>query len=961
MHRYGHVTADTMGLVTDDAPRIAERLALSRVSTRLLGKAADPVCVGRYRLETRLGAGAHGVVFRAIDPRLGRTIAIKLLLRRRASTASLEDARRRLRREAQAIAALSHPGIVTVYDVGRYQEASGEEGLFLAMELVRGRSLRQWLMAGDDAHRPATIVDVFAQAARGLAAAHRQGVIHRDFKPDNVMVGDDRRVKVLDFGLARVWDEIDSVPTSSGWVSPIDPDLTATGMVMGTPVYMAPEQHRGETLTPAADQFSFCVSLYEALLGTRPFGGSSLEVLAEAKHHGPPPMPRDADVPRWLSSIVRRGLEPNPADRWPSMQALADALDRGPRGRWRSLRPALGLGLLAVVGLGASLAGAEDACEAGRVRTVWGDEPRRALQRSLGASDSPYAGAAVVRIEELMDQFAAEWGGVRRSVCEAEPGPERSRRITCLDRRLARVGTSLRILSEQDAPAPAQAVEVMVAAVAPLGCEEEGEPARWQDGPELEGFAAELDETAILQNAGQYTRAIRLARRLLRRPEARRTGPKVALQVRLGELYGIVDETPAAIELLSEAYFSAESADLPELVFEAALRLAMIHGDRLEQPAQSKQWLRHAEAAAGRLGDDPHREAALWQARSAVASAEGRFDDAIDAERTALQLRREVLEDDDFDLAVSYNNLAGALAAAGRYDEAVEFTEASLVVWRSNLGPTHPNVAISEDNLGIMLSQTGRYAEAIEHHERALEAALASIGPIHAMTANAHTNYGIALGYRGRHVEAIEQLQEAAEIYRQTVGDDHADLGRAFINLGMVRGLAGDHAGALRESLRARTVLERALGPEHPMVWAVGVNTADELRALGRYAEGLEVLEPTLPRLEEAFGPTHPYLAHGLTSEGRSWLGLRDAERAMPSLTRALEIWEAQPTDPVYEAETRFALAQALDGMGQAGPGQEQARRSRELYQEHEGDHAEEIERIDAWLRREPEPLAVTP
>jgi tRNA A-37 threonylcarbamoyl transferase component Bud32 len=289
--------------------------------------------IGRYLVLSPLGAGGMGVVFAAWDPQLGRKIALKLL--RTSVAMSSKDARSRLRREAQAIAQLSHPHVVSIYDVGTTEDGA----LYIAMEFVEGDTLTSWLRAYPRTWRE--ILDVFRQAARGLLAAHSVGLLHRDFKPDNVLVGGDGRVRVTDFGLARsvlLPEEVSQVH-AVGAIA-LDAALTATGTVLGTPRYMPPEQLMGPDLDARSDQFSFCVALYEALYGRHPLpGGTSVRMLDHGERALAPPA--GSTVPAALGRAVLRGLERDRARRFPSMGALIDELEVRPRSRSPLRTPAL--------------------------------------------------------------------------------------------------------------------------------------------------------------------------------------------------------------------------------------------------------------------------------------------------------------------------------------------------------------------------------------------------------------------------------------------------------------------------------------------------------------------------------------------------------------------------------------------------------------------------------------------
>ena len=295
--------------------------------------------VGRYLVLRLLGAGGMGIVFAARDPELDRTVAVKLL---RASIDSEEAQlamQERLRREAQAMARLSHPNVVAVYDVGTLGDR-----VFVAMEYVEGVTLTSWLATKRSL---ADILAVFDAAGRGLAAAHGQGLVHRDFKPENVLVGDDGRVRVTDFGVAK----LGASPRTSVQ-RPLE--LTATNAALGTPFYMAPEQYLGEPVDPRTDQFSFCVALYAAVHGVRPFAGTTLDELAASAIAGkltPPPVA--TAVPERIRAALVRGLSATPAERFPTMEALLAELQPPPPRRRTGY--AIAAAAVVVAGLGAGV------------------------------------------------------------------------------------------------------------------------------------------------------------------------------------------------------------------------------------------------------------------------------------------------------------------------------------------------------------------------------------------------------------------------------------------------------------------------------------------------------------------------------------------------------------------------------------------------------------------------------
>jgi len=414
--------------VTPDEPPVpglVDQLARAELKARLFGAPADSTRIGRFSVLRKIGAGGMGVVYAAYDEQLDRKVALKLVRPGRED----QGASARSRREAQALARLSHPNVVQVYEVGDYQGS-----VYLAMEFVPGQTLRAW--QSQRPRRWQDTVAMYLQAGRGLAAAHARGLVHRDFKPDNVLVGDeDQRPRVLDFGLARVptgrdpaTAPADHLPLRTGDPNPLvrpNPDLplrtgstdlpdetddparlTTPGAVLGTHVRRGPEQLAGGEADPRSDIFSFCAALHEALHGVRPFAGDRPETLRAAILRGPPARaalqgPAKPEVPAWLQHIVDRGLMADPSARWPAMEPLLLALSRDPtRWRRRAALAALGLTLLTLVLLGlltrrdhaqaADLAlqrsrTAAAEAEAGRARADTDVEQRRGEARRLAA------------------------------------------------------------------------------------------------------------------------------------------------------------------------------------------------------------------------------------------------------------------------------------------------------------------------------------------------------------------------------------------------------------------------------------------------------------------------------------------------------------------------------------------------------------------------------------------------
>jgi len=418
--------------------------------------------VGRFIVEEKIGEGGMAVVYSAHDPRLDRIVALKLMRPDAGAHESPKQSRRRLLREAQALARLSHPNVVVVHEV---DEVQGQ--VYVAMEYVDGGTLREWRR-----ERPRAwpeVVDIYCRAGRGLAAAHRAGLVHRDFKPENVLVGGDGRVRVTDFGLVgTTGDMAESTPPvdrrgrfpSAG---PLSSETEPRGVVLGTPGYVAPELYRGHSAGERSDQFSFCVSLFEALYEQRPFAGENAAEVATNMIDGKLlAAPKSSDVPSWIGEVLRRGLATDPADRYPSVTDLIAVLGEDPeaarRHRRRTIAAVFGfaaLAAIAVIGFTRTAAKARAPCaDAGaKLATVWNDERRQAMRDAFEATRVPYALNTYQRVAGALDSYARGWAEMRVEACEAthvrgeQSEAALDARMWCLDRRLGELTAYVGLVS----------------------------------------------------------------------------------------------------------------------------------------------------------------------------------------------------------------------------------------------------------------------------------------------------------------------------------------------------------------------------------------------------------------------------------------------------------------------------------------------------------------------------------
>ena len=480
-----------------DDDELLKRLNRAQVEARLFNRTVDATRIGRFTLLERVGAGGMGEVYAAYDEQLDRKVALKLVrpnYRRDSDTAS-----KRLLREARTLAQLSHPNVVQIYEAGVF-----EGRVFLAMEFIRGTTLRAWLKdeeASSGSQRWRSILDKFLAAGHGLQAAHAAGLTHRDFKPDNVLVGEDGRVCVADFGLAR-W-EVDSEPAQGPDDDDDDDDgessihgegnepeqkpkspakLTRTGALLGTPHYMSPEQMRGQPVDGRSDQFSFCVALYEALYGKKPFSAASLAELRDAITSGEfSDPPRSGGVPARIGKIIRRGLQVEPGDRHADMRELLDALSRvAGRGRRRRVAAAVAAGAVVVsvaIAWGvASSTGDPCAAAGGEIASLWNAGVAGQMSARFTLHGGSTASVIWPRVRARIERYAGELTGERRAICRAshvrhdQPEELAVLRTLCVDRRQRHFAATLAHLAEADRQTVERSVQILAELPSIAGC-----------------------------------------------------------------------------------------------------------------------------------------------------------------------------------------------------------------------------------------------------------------------------------------------------------------------------------------------------------------------------------------------------------------------------------------------------------------------------------------------------------
>ena len=697
--------------------------------------------LGRYVVLKVIGAGAMGIVYAAYDPELDRKVALKLLRRTREdddgdAAKSRSHRNKRLLREAQALARLAHPHVITVHDVGTF-----EDQVFLAMEFVEGGTLTRWLAEGP---RPwPEILRVLRQAGEGLAAAHDAGLVHRDFKPDNVLLRADGRVVVTDFGLARPVgrppdDEITtsltgSSPGASASGSALAETLTRTGALVGTPAYMAPEQFDGRRCDARSDQFAFCVTLFEALYGERPFQGRTLGGLMTAIHAGRiAASPRGRKVPRWLRQAVLRGLRVSAADRHPSMHALLAAL-RPPRlGSWRGVAA---MGLLGVAA-GASMVVLWDApapdpaayCDdvAGKLAGTW-DEPARAeLRAAFVGTGLSFADDAATRAIAELDERAEQWTAAQAEACRSdaegrEPAAVVDVRMTCLAQRRSALEATIAALRTADADTVMHAVEATQSLPSAAGCLDASALGRGlAPVPEAEREAVaairrQIAEVDAARTLGKIAEARTKAEAMASDAAGLGYGPLAAeVALELASALEDAGELVAAEDASHRALAAGVAHDHDEVVAMAASLLADLEQARMGSPVTMERWVSLGLAALGSLGGSrPHEEARLLATRGHAQRRAGDLDGAIATLQQVLELRERHWGPEHHAVAEPLGALGLAYASKGMHDESVRHIERACSVLRAAYGDTHPTYAVALQNLATTHFRNGSYAEAL--------------------------------------------------------------------------------------------------------------------------------------------------------------------------------------------------------------------------------------------------------
>ncbi|MCE9573398.1 MAG: serine/threonine-protein kinase [Deltaproteobacteria bacterium] len=914
-------STDAASLAADSAVDDSLLQALAYAPTASLDLAPGTMIGASLRIAQRLGAGGMGVVYLARDLQLEREIAVKV------HRGGIDPAR--LAREAVAMARVRHPNVITVHDVGRHGDM-----VYVAMEYVAGPTLRQWLAMAPRGWR--AIAAIMRQIGEGLAAAHDAGIVHRDFKPENVLIGPDGRPRVGDFGLARLGASDDA--TAPDPETPSSPAITTRGAVIGTPAYMSPEQHAGEPVDARADQFAFCAALYEALGGVRPFAGADRAAIERAARAGELTAP-SRPLPRVLRPAIVRGLAADRAQRYPSMRPLLQAIDRA-LGRRRIAIASGVVVAVASVGLGVGVLARSapeapavpDVCAGARtaIGDVWSPARRDAIHAAFGATHRAYAEAAFTSAAAQLDAYAEAWTAQRLEACRAtnvareQPAEVLALRDACLDHHRDALGAVIDTLAHADAPMVDRALDVVGGLDDLRAC---------ADGARLTGIlrppASALHADAqvagwiatargrALGAAGHFAEQVEVARGAVELAD-RSGDPVLRSGARMALGYALQDRDPTGARDTFEtgARLAAEAHDD---VTAARLWCADINllVNQLGQLDEADRLRAVAEASVARAGEDPLAAIALAEAIGRIEEGHGNLAAARAAYERAIAGIEALRGASSSSLPPILSGLSDVLANQDDFRGAHAALTRAAAIITASYGPEHPNLARIRNNEGGVLMREGRYEDARVAYADALAIQAAVYGAASAQAARTMHNLSGALDELGRTAEARDLEVKAIAILEKVAGPDSPQVARALANLASYEATLGDPERAIEHLRRVLTIETAAGGADNPDLAETLRRLGDFERKVGDLAAGVRDLTRARDILAHArqgdsrFGAiVDATLGQALSAAGKPTEALAMMQEAVAKAERALG------PDHVELAEHRLGLAGQLDLAG---------------------------------------------
>ncbi len=803
---------DLRGLA--DVPRDVEAQRVLAAVRSGLFSTDEPTHLGRFLVLDRLGAGASGVVYSAYDPQLDRKVAIKLL---RLGGEHAQQ-RARLAREAKAMARVHSDNVVSVYEQG----TTDAQQLFVVMQLVDGTTLSEWLVEEKPGVDKA--IEVLLAAGDGLAAAHKVSLVHRDFKPDNVLIDKEGRVRVADFGLSQNCSQ-DGEAEYGGLAGAENLALTQTGAMVGTPDYMAPEVLQGSAADVYSDQYSYAVTLYHSLCGRLPHSATTIPELLKSVGTIPPLVPATGAMPGWLWRIVQRALSTKPEQRYPTVEALLRDI-RMRLARRRNGPLYVGGALVCIVaGVMLFRAGSDKSTEVctgaqAEFENTWNTSTEFSLKQALSPTGTPRHQETFERAQALFNAYGEEWTNTHRNVCmETQRGEQNgttlSMRMRCLDRRRSEVGALLEVLSQPEGMLSDKAVRAIAQLTPSTVCnnverlqQSSAIPEDPRDARSLEKLEKQLDVAVQLRIVGQYEKGLNAALEVMTAAEALKYEPFVAearvvfgdLQVRMGAY----EKAAASLRL---AFSEGLGSGNDRAATLAAIRSTGLTGFRLRQPEQAQKWGWLSGTMLARLGEDLHLEALLATNLGNVAFA-GR-DYALASEYFSQSVDINIQAHGANHLMVGFarTNLGATERLQGNLDTATEELLLAASIIEKNLGSEHPDLGRVFNSIGNLYLSKKDYEQSEKYHRKALSLKENSLSAGHTSIAHSCNNLADVLVEQGKYEEAKALFERAYSIWSDNYGTHHRLVSLAQRGIGQCRLAMGDKIGA-------RKVLEEVLSEQ---------------------------------------------------------------------------------------------------------------------------------------------------
>ena len=894
---------------------VGDKMAHSALRHKLFGRASEPTRIGRFVIVRRIGAGGMGVVYAAYDEELDRKVAIKVLHSERSGT----EGRARILREAQAVARISHPNIVHVYEVGELETGQ----VFMAMEFVEGVTLDEWVHRSERPWRE--VLSVYLQAAQGLVAAHEARLVHRDVKPENILINARGRVKLLDFGLARLRVDGDEHPTvaprldqvtggppaemTQAIAETIARTLTESGSIMGTPAYMSPEQCSGLPADARSDQFSFCVSLYEGLYGERPFAGESLSKLILAVCQGNVrEAPRGSKVPARLRRVLLRGLSVKPADRWPSMQALAAALGRDPgriRRRWLGVGAVAASLAMGVVGTlqpwasGGICSGAEE-----RLAGIWDSGRKQAVRGALLSTGYDYAEKSYSLLERRLDDYTGSWSAIYAGACEAHHRGETSaelydRQMACLEARLSEVDSLVDVLAAADATVLQQTPELLVG-LAPLSfCgdtdslrESYAPPPDQKTADAVLALREQIVDIRVRAESGHALEVVDAAEGVVR--AARTLGYKPLLAEALFQLGAVNLTLPGGDDpevALLDAFLTADAARHDGIAAEAGAWLVFLNA-RSGRITEAKLRAEHVRSVIARYGRPSVADVNLNRGLAILDFMDGRYEEARHGLRHALSIAESLPEGQGESMATRILvNIGQFCEVEGDFACTSSSYERAMAQISKRLGPHDPKLSMYQFMLARARVSQGRHEEATQLVEDCLRNARDAFGERHPLYASNLSRAAEVMTSIGRLTTALKYAEDAVVISRELFGQDSTSVELLSVEMmaASIIEAQGGHEEALRrfDSIKERGGEKLMLSPfGHKLIG----KRAEVLSSSGRFAEAKAEFEAYFElSKEDSMMRAGPYRGLALVGHARAHIGLDEDEEAAKLLDEAVQ------------------------------------------------------------------------